>query len=138
MFLDNATIESNFRRFIDRIIEKESVFYLANEDGVANSVSNEDDETVILMFWSDRAYATRAKKCFDEHFDEVEMGLFDFLYKWLPGMSGDGVLAGPNWNGDLVGKEINPFELRELIEGRMSSELIAKHEQIYNELAENT
>ncbi len=138
MFLDNATIESNFRRFIDRIIEKESVFYLANEDGVANSVSNEDDETVILMFWSDRAYATRAKKCFDEHFDEVEMDLFDFLYKWLPGMSGDGVLAGPNWNGDLVGKEINPFELRELIEGRMSSELIAKHEQIYNELTENT
>ncbi len=138
MFLDNAAIESNLRRFLDRIIAKESVFYLANEDGVANSVSNEDDETVILMFWSDRAYATRAKKCFDEHFDEVEMDLFVFLYKWLPGMSGDGVLAGPNWNGDLVGKEINPFELRELIEGRMSSELIAKHEQIYNELAENT
>ena len=138
MLLDSATVESNFQRFIDRIIEKESVFYLSNEDGVANSVSNEDEDTVILMFWSDRAYATRAKKCFDEHFDEVEMDLFDFLYKWLPGMSGDDVLAGPNWNGDLVGRELDPFELREEIEERMSSDLVVKYEEKYNELTKNT
>ena len=138
MLLDSATVESNFQRFIERIIENETVYYLSNEDGVANSVSNEDEETVILMFWSDRAYATRAKKCFDEHLDEVEMDLFDFLYRWLPGMSGDGVLAGPNWNGDLVGREIDPFELREQIEGKMPSELAAKHEAKYNELSKNT
>ncbi len=138
MLLDSATVESNFQRFIDRIIESESVFYLGNEEGVANSVSNEDEEVVILMFWSDRAYAARAKKCFDEHFDEVEMDLFDFLYRWLPGMSGDGVLAGPNWNGDLVGREIDPFELREVIEERMPSELISKYQEKYNELTKNT
>lgn len=138
MLLDSATVESNFQRFIDKVIEKESVFYLANEDGVANSVSNEDEETVILMFWSDRAYATRAKQCFDEHFDEVEMDLFDFLYRWLPGMSGDGVLAGPNWNGELVGREIDPFELRELIEEKMPSELVEIYEEKYNELTKNT
>jgi hypothetical protein len=138
MLQDSATVESNFQRFIKRIIEKQSVFYLGNEDGVANSVSNEDEETVILMFWSDKAYAARAKKCFDEDFNEVEMDLFDFLYRWLPGMSGDGVLAGPNWDGNLIGKEIDPFELRELIEENMSSELIAKHKQKYNELTKNT
>ena len=137
MLLDSTTVESNFQRFIDRIIENESVFYLGNEDGVANSVSNEDEETVILMFWSDRAYATRAKKCFDEHFDEVEMDLFDFLYRWLSGMSGDGVLAGPNWNGELVGREIDPFDLREAIEERMPSEVVAKYEEKYNELTKN-
>lgn len=138
MLQDSATVETNFQRFVKRIIEKESVFYLANEDGVANSVSNEDEETVILMFWSDKAYAARAKKCFDEDFNEVEMDLFDFLYRWLPGMSGDGVLAGPNWDGNLIGKEIDPFELRELIEENMSSELIAKHKHKYNELTKNT
>ena len=138
MLLDSATVENNFQRFIDRIIENESVFYLASEDGVANSVSNEDEETPILMFWSDRAYATRAKNCFDEVFNEVKMDLFDFLYRWLPGMSGDGVLAGPNWNGDLVGKEIDPFELRELIEGRMPSDLVNKYEQKYHELTRDT
>lgn len=138
MLLDSATVENNFQRFIDRIIEGESVFYLGNEDGVANSVSNEDEEIVILMFWSDRAYATRAKKCFDENFNEMEMDLFDFMYRWLPGMSGDGVLAGPNWNGDLVGREIDPFELRELIEERMPSDSVAKHEAKYDELTKNT
>ena len=138
MLLDSATVESNFQRFIDRIIENGTVYYLANENGVANSVTNEDEETVILMFWSDRAYANRAKQCFEKHFDELEMDLFDFLYRWLPGMSGDGVLAGPNWNGDLVGREIDPFELREEIEKRMPSELVAKHEAKYNELTENT
>jgi hypothetical protein len=138
MLLDSATVESNFQRFIDRIIENESVFYLGNEDGVANSLSNEDEEIVVLLFWSDRAYATRAKTCFDKGFEEVEMDLFDFLYRWLPGMSGDGVLVGANWNGDLVGRETDPFELRELVEERMPPDLVAKLEQQYLELTENT
>jgi hypothetical protein len=105
---------------------------------VANSVSNDDEETVILMFWSDRAYASRAKQCFDEYFEEVEMDLFYFLYRWLPGMSSDGVLAGPNWNDSLVDREIDPFELREEIEQRMPSELVDKHQAKYNELIENS
>ncbi len=138
MFQDSATVESNVQRFVKRIIEKESVFYLSNPDGVANSVSNDDEETAILMFWSDKAYATRAKRNFDEGFDEVEMELFDFLYRWLPGMSSDGVLAGPNWDGDLVGREINPFELRELIEDQMPSVLVEESESKYNELTKNT
>lgn len=138
MLLDSATVESNFQRFVERIVEKQSVFYLSNSDGVANSVSNDDEEAVILMFWSDRAYATRAKGNFDEEFEEIEMELFDFLYRWLPGMSGDGVLAGPNWNGNLVGREIDPFELREIIERKMPSSLLAKYKQKYNELSKNT
>jgi len=134
MFLDSATVESNFQRFIKRIIENETVFYLSNKDGVANSVSNDDEETVILMFWSDRAYAIRVKPNFDEDFEEKEMELFSFLYQWLPGMSYDGILAGPNWNGDLVGREIDPFELREIIEDQMPSKLLETYESKYNEL----
>ncbi len=90
------------------------------------------------MFWSDKAYASRAKQCFEEYFDEKEIDLFDFLYRWLPGMSGDGVLAGPNWNGELVGKEIDAYELRELLDDAMPTELLEKHEQKYNELTKNT
>ena len=135
MLQDSATVESSFQRFVERVIEKKSVFYLSNQDGVANSVSNDDEETGILLFWSDRAYATRAKVIFDEEFDEVEMDLFDFLYRWLPGMSDDKVLAGPNWDGDLVGKEIDPFELREIIEEQMPSNLLGKYELKYSELA---
>jgi len=138
MILDSATVENNFNRFLKRIVESETVYYLANEDGVANSVSNDYEETVVLMFWSDRAYAKRAKQCFDEHFDEAEMELFEFLYRWLPGMSGDNVLAGPNWSSELVGKEIDPFELRELIEDSLSQETLKKHQSTYEELTKNT
>ena len=94
MILDSATVEGNFQRFISRVVENETVFYLSNDEGVANSVSNDDEETTILMFWSDRAYAHRVNGILPEEFSESEMTLFDFMYRWLPGMTGDGVLAG--------------------------------------------
>jgi len=138
MLLDGATVESNFQRFVKRIIESETVYYLSNENGVAESESNDYEETDVLMFWSDRAYAARANDIFEEDFNEIEMELFDFLYRWLPGMSGDNVLAGPNWNGELVGREIDAFELREIIEEQMSPELQKKYETKYNELEKIT
>ena len=80
MFLDSATVESNFQRFLNRVVHKESVFYLSNRDGVANSVSYDDDETTILMFWSDRAYAKRANKTLTGEYSVIEMSLFEFMY----------------------------------------------------------
>ena len=103
--LDRATCDDNHDRFIRRIIESETVWYLQHTDGVANSVSNEDEETTILMFWSDIAYAKRVRNNGFEDYQERSMDLFEFLYRWLPGMSGDGVLAGTNWTGDLIGCE---------------------------------
>jgi len=38
------------------MIGNEVVWYLSNENDVANSVSNEDEDKVVLIFWSDRAY----------------------------------------------------------------------------------
>ena len=107
---------------------------MSHSDGVANSVSNDDDEATILMFWSDRAYATRARTNGFDDYDETSMDLFDFLYRWLPGMSGDGVLAGTNWTGDLIGVESDPFELREEIEAEMSEELLKMHKDQYETL----
>ena len=49
-------------------------------------------------------------------------------------MSGDGVLAGTNWTGDLIGVESDPFELREEIEAEMSEELFKKHKDQYETL----
>ncbi len=51
--LDQTTCNENHDRFVRRIIESEAVWYLKHPDGVANSVSNVDGETTILMFWSD-------------------------------------------------------------------------------------
>ena len=131
--LDTATCDSNHDRFIQRIIAREIVWYLSHPEGVANSVSN-DEETIILLFWSNRAYASRAKKDSFFEYEEASMDLFDFLYRWLPGMSQDGVLAGTNWTQDLIGVEKDPFELREEIEKNMPDTLKMRHDKKYREL----
>lgn len=134
-FQDSRTTEANHQRFVERVIGHELVFFLSNSDGLANSESNYVDEATVLPFWSDRAYAVRAQNAFSETFDVSELNLFDFLYRWLPGMSQDRALAGTNWDGNLVGKEIDPLDLREEIENHMPDELSRIYEAKYKELS---
>lgn len=49
-------------------------------------------------------------------------------------MTGDGVLAGVNWNGDLCGDGVDPFELRNEIEEHMSSRLREEYEENHNRM----
>lgn len=64
------------------------------------------------------------------------MSLFDFLFRWLPGMSGDGVLVGPNWNQELIGLELDPFELRKTIEAALSPEQAMAHLTKYRQITQ--
>ncbi len=130
--LDRATTNENHDRFVKRIIKYQKVWYLKSEDGIANSVSNDDEETTVLMFWSDSAYAKRVKENGFENYDEQSMDLFEFLYRWLPGMTSDGVLAGTNWTHDLIGNEYDAFDLREEIEIKMPISLKEQYEKNYN------
>ncbi len=138
MPLDSESVDANFQNFVSAVAEREAVYYLSHPDGVANSVSNDDENVVVLMFWSDKAYASESNRGFDDEYEVAEMDLFEFMYQWLPGMSGDGVLAGPEWTADLIGIEINPFELRELIDGAMSADQRNACETRFNELAEGS
>lgn len=132
MLLDAETSAENHRRLVERVATAEVVYYLKNERGIANSTSNDDDEITVLPFWSDVPYAKRAAPKFEDQFQVDSISLFDFLYRWLPGMTGDGVLAGVNWNGDLCGDEVDPFELRIEIKENMSGRLREEYEEQYN------
>lgn len=136
MQLDAKTSAENHRRFVERVAAAEVVYYLTSERGTANSTSNDNDEVTVLPFWSEAPYAKRAALKFEDPFQVDSISLFDFLYRWLPGMTGDGVLAGVNWNGDLCGDEVDPFELRTEIEEHMSSELRKEYEENYNRLTQ--
>jgi hypothetical protein len=136
MLLDAKTSSENHRRFVERVAAAEVVYYLTNKHGTANSTSNDDDEIAVLPFWSDAPYAKRAALSFEDQFQVESISLFDFLYRWLPGMTDDGVLAGVNWNGDLCGDEVDPFELRTEIEGHMSSKLREEYEESYNRMTQ--
>src|SRR5688572_15034426 len=105
MLHDAATIRANHERFVARVAEKEIVWGLASPRGFAVCPSNEDEERTVLMFWSDRAYASRVKQSAFAEYEPAEITLFDFLFRWLSGMEQDGVLAGTNFNGDLAGLE---------------------------------
>ena len=83
-------------RFIRRVLVSEQVWLLEEGSGVAICQSNEEEDRSVYLFFSDAAYARRAR---DESFQEFQpehIDLFGFLYRWLPGMTRDGFLAGPN------------------------------------------
>jgi hypothetical protein len=137
MLRNTADCQADADRFITRIVGSEVVWYLRSKHGRASCESNDSDEDeplTVLLFFSDEAYARRVKK---QHFPDHEIdriGLFDFLYRWLPGMTGDGVLAGPNWTGDLVGLEMQAYPLRDKIETTMTKEHLEPYKKHYEEL----
>ena len=142
MLRNTADCQADAERFISRVAASETVWYLRSDQGTAfcesNDFTTDDDEPVtVLLFFSDEAYARRCQKAqFDDHTIE-SMPLFDFLFRWLPGMSGDGLMAGPNWNHELVGLELDPLELREHIDSVLSPSQIANHAERYGSLTQS-
>ena len=115
---------------MSRVVANGTVWGLKGENGWAVAEANDDSGASVLLFWSDEAYARRAQQEFPDHTLSA-LGLFDFLYRWLPGMSEDGVLAGTNWTGDLVGVEADPFDLRTEIEGILPPEVAEEYRVRY-------
>ena len=138
MKLDDTSIEENKDSFISKVIESEVVLYLLSDDNVANSVTHDDEEQTILMFWSNVGFAQDVKNSDFEPFDVEELSLFDFLYLWLPGMHEDGVLAGVNWTADLIGIESNAYELLTEIEATMSDAMLASYEEAFSALVDES
>jgi hypothetical protein len=126
-------------RFIRRVVDAEKVWYLSSKNGVAYCDSNGKEAAggpaAVLLFFSDEAYAQRAHKSHFWDYEVSSISLFDFLYRWLPGMSADGVLAGSNWTGDLIGSEVEAFPLRERIECIMNGDHLERYRKQYEDLA---
>jgi Protein of unknown function (DUF2750) len=137
MIRNTADCQADVDRFVQRVTQYEVVWYLSSASGAASCESNDEGdegELTVLLFFSDEAYARRCQKTHFPDHEVQSMSLFDFLFRWLPGMSGDGVLAGPNWNRDLVGLELDPFEFRKTIEAALTPEQAAAHAATYRRL----
>ena len=137
MLHNTADCEADRQRFIQRVISSETVWALEGEAGFAWCESNEDEDRNIIVFWSDRAYAERARKALFPEYEPVEITLFNFLFRWLGGMANDGVFAGANWTGDLAGIETNPEELQDWIMEEMPESMRERYfDQLEKGLAE--
>lgn len=127
MIMLAADANANRERFIARAIEQETVWFLEHDESAAYADSNEDEEAVVLLFWSDRAYAKRARKTEFKEFEVAEISLFEFIFKWLSGMADDEVLVGVNWTGDLIGLELDPEQLQDDLLEAMGEEMSATY-----------
>jgi hypothetical protein len=111
MLQDNATTESKYKLFIERVAASKLVWGLKNKKGWANAESNEDEEIAIIPFWSDRAYAKACAKDDWRDYSATEIPLPEFLESWCVDMADEGVLAGVNWDANMFGKEVDALVL---------------------------
>ena len=138
MHRNTADYAANVKRFVERAAQNEVVWYLGSDEGVAFCDSDADDSDglpmSVMLFYSDEAYARRCQAANFEDHEVRSMPLFDFLYQWLPSMTADEALVGPNWTQDLAGLELDAFELRERIEAALTEEQQESYAEAYREM----
>lgn len=124
-----ATTDENHERFVRRVTTSEQVWVLrGDEGGLAYCVTHDEPEADIFLVFSDAPYARRVARAHFEGYSPEAIHLFHFMFSWLPRMHADGVLAGTNWTGDLVGRECEAAELQRELGDALPAELLEAYE----------
>jgi hypothetical protein len=111
MLQNTSAVEYKHQKFVERVIESQTVWALKSKEGYATADSNEFEDVEVIPFWSDKAYANVLAKDEWESFEPSSIPLSEFLEDWLVGMNNDGMMIGTNWDQNLFGKEIEPLDL---------------------------
>jgi hypothetical protein len=104
-------LNANYQRFIEQTRESGQVWGLQSPEGWVIVDSVEFEDTDVMPFWSDAAYAEAHCVGEWENFKPVAIDAEEFVADWLPGMDEDGTLIGPNWNAELEGLEVEAIEI---------------------------
>lgn len=117
MVLD-LTINSNrrYEKFIQIVSESKTLWGLKSEDGWCVCESNDYEDTEVMLFWSNEAYARQCAIEEWSHYKPTSIPLDEFMNSWLYGMNEDDLLVGVNWNAKLIGLEVEPFDLLKELE----------------------
>ena len=108
-----------YENFIKRVLKSGMVWGLENEKGWFVCESNEYEDTEVMPFWSDEAYARQCAITIQEwsKYKPSSITLDEFLENWIYGMNEDDLLVGVNWNAKLIGLEVEPYELLKEFKG---------------------
>jgi len=109
-------VDENFDVFIADAVETGCVWALQSEEGFALCPSVDNEEIDVLPLWSQPEYAQQHRADEWQQYEVVPIALEELLDEWLPGMHGDLMLVGVNWNNALEGLEIEPLDLVEEID----------------------
>ncbi|MFJ7973701.1 DUF2750 domain-containing protein [Psychrobacillus sp. NPDC096389] len=114
----DLTINSKrrYENFIKRVSESMTVWGLKSEDGWCVCESNEYEDTAVMLFWSDEAYARQCAVEEWSHYKPTSLSLVEFMNNWIHRMNEDDLLVGVNWNVKLIGLEVEPLDLLKELE----------------------
>lgn len=119
--------KANHEKFIQAAVKTEAIWILRDDNGAAFRESDDEGRSV-LQFWPN---APEAEAAATDDWDEClpeKISLYDFLYRWLPNMEADELLAGTNGSSDGAGLELEPFELEEDLKAAIPAELLKAYE----------
>lgn len=102
---DSTTTERDYQLFIERVAASKLVWGLKSKNGWANSHSADSEDTDVVPFWSERAYAKACARDDWKDFTPTEVPLGQFLENWCVGMAEDDTLIGINWDPKMLGEE---------------------------------
>jgi hypothetical protein len=110
------TEQALIAEFVAAALAADRVWSLRDAEGWALAVSEENDDELVMPFWSNPEAAKQCARDEWAGFDVTEIPLDDFVDGWLPGMEEDGYYVGLEWAADATGMQIAPELLREAFE----------------------
>lgn len=108
--------EENVELFIFDAIETGCVWVLESDEGFALCPSVDNEELDVMPMWSQPEFAKLHVQDEWKGYQVVPIAVEELLDEWLPGMHGDLILVGVNWNAALEGAELEPLDLLEEID----------------------
>ncbi len=109
--------DKEYTRFIQLLLESQTVFTLSDDEGIAECPSNEftdgaEDEPVpVYCLWSSEQAALACRSEEWSHYELDAVPLAVLMGEWLLAMEEDGVLVGIDFDAELYGMEVEPVGL---------------------------
>lgn len=94
--------------FVAAALAQRQVWSLRDEEGWALAVSEEDDDRLVMPFWSSAEVAADCARDEWAGFEVAAIPLDSFTEDWLPGMADDGYAVGLDWEADASGAAVEP------------------------------
>lgn len=113
-------LQENLDRMVVECLENGCVWGLQDREGNWSLVSSTENDSIgVIPFWSDQRLAQALCNGDWGIYQPVAIEMEEFLDDWLPGMHGDVLMAGVNWNEALEGQEMEPLDLLEEFEAEL-------------------
>lgn len=108
--------------FVATALAQQQVWSLRDEEGWALAISEEDEDQLVMPFWTSAAAAAECAQDEWDGFEVTEIPLAEFTDDWLPGMSEDGYAVGLDWEADATGAAVEPELLLQVFDEFLDEE----------------